>query len=440
MRKRGCRLLSVLCGVFMLAGCGSARFNSTLKPAGNPQLTVADQRFRLADFQVSYGEERMMYPVVPQQVISRAGVLYPRIFANDWSAVPITVATQVDDEGMGKLGPILTGFTLGLIPFPSHHLVNYQVVVSLVDEQGDKVPVAPVSFSRENALWMTLIGPLGCLPVPGETLVPRDTVFFNLSGEEMAQKSTGLTNDSLVEAVVSALRQAPAERMTAIAKARQARMKEVTIEGVPYWSFLTPAFSKGFDKQERADQFVVLLYRERPRPDLQPLESAVVAKRDTNGRWQPVPAYLKRTTKGLVSISALLEGGAPSRVIATEVSEPPLEDFVPLPAGVADDRETAEALRWSNRILLQAKNRTLPALLKVKATGELVDLVTQVENSFLDLNRMSELAKDRGQKSVADGADGGAARELSLTCRERVDILRPILAAIKQEIAGRGGK
>ena len=32
-----------------------------------------------------------------------------------------------------------------------------------------------------------------------------------------------------------------------------------------------------------ADQFVVLLYRERPRPDLQPLESAVVAKRDVWG-------------------------------------------------------------------------------------------------------------------------------------------------------------
>lgn len=441
MVKRLSRFLLLFCSISLVAGCGSARFSSTLKPSGNPDLTLSDQRFRLADFQLAYAKGKVgMYPIEPKRVISRAGELYPRIFVNDWGAVGVTASATAEGSGMTPLGPMLTGFTLGLIPFPSYDTTNFQVAVSVVDERGDKVPVPPVKFTREDAMWMSLVGPLGCLPVPGESLLPRETVFFDLSDDGFRNKSTSLTTDTLVEAVVSALREAPPERMAAIAKARQARMKEVNIEGASYWSFLAPQFTKGVANQERADQFAVLLYQERPRPDINPVDEAVVARRDADGRWQPVRSYLRRVPKGLVSVSALLENGAPGRVVVSEVSEPPLEDFIPLPAGTSGDKETAEVMGWSNRVLIQAKNRTLPTLLKTKSSGELLDLVGQVENAYLDLNRMAELAKDRAQKAIADGGDGGVARDLSLTCRERSDILKPILVALKQEIAARGGK
>lgn len=435
--------LLLICG-FLLAGCGSARFTSTLKPSGDPALTLHEQQFRMAEYSLVFDKEsdstHMWYPFKSDVVRQRARTLYPNIFVDDWYAVPVIASAKGHFEAFGMAGPLLTALTGGIIPFPDSETADFRVSVAIVDEQGNKLAIPEVSFQRKNTMWVSILGPLGCLPVPGETLIPRDTMFFDLEATEYYKKTSELNNDVLVEAVVAALRQAPAERLAAITKARTARMKEISIEGATYWSFLAPQFSKGVANQERADQFALLLYRERPNPGIQPAEEAVIARRDATGRWQPAPAYLRRITKGLVSVSALLESGAPARIVVTEVNEPPLEDFVPLPPDSGDDRVVAENMRWSNRVLLQAKNRSLPTLLKDKSTGELLDLVTLVEHAFLDLNRMSELAKDRAQKAVADGADGGAARELSLTCRERGDIMKPILAALKQEVAGRSGK
>ena len=78
-----------------------------------------------------------------------------------------------------------------------------------MDEQGSKVPIPEVVFRRENGIWVSILGPLGCIPVPGETLIPRDTMFLDVSGEEYLRKNRELTNDTLVEAVVAGLRQAP---------------------------------------------------------------------------------------------------------------------------------------------------------------------------------------------------------------------------------------
>jgi len=442
MLHRYYQIALFFCCLLLLAGCGSARFTSTLKPSNNPALSVGDVQFRLAshEFKSGGGKPHLDAWVSPvKETLSKRVVeLYPRVFGSDWGAVPVTVeVSSITDESM--IGAMLTGFTLGLIPFPSSNTFDFTVVTSLVDERGDKLPIAPVAFQRKDAIWLTLIGPLGCLPIFGESDVPRSTMFLFANMEDYGEKSLRLTGDTLVEAIVSSLRKAPPERLAAIAKARQARMKKIDIEGKTYWSFLSPHFSTGVANQASADGFALLLYLDRPNPGAQPVEEAIIARRDGSGRWLPVSAYLRQTTKGLVRVTALLENGTPGRVVVTEVSEPPLEDFIPLPTVTGGDRETIEVMRWSSRILVQAKNRTLPKVLKTKATGELLDLVTLAENAFLDLSRMAELAKDRAQKAVADGVDGGAARELSLTCRERADILKPVLAALKQEVAGRGG-
>ncbi|MDX9709692.1 MAG: hypothetical protein RBT64_09060 [Trichloromonas sp.] len=443
MSRLSCHILLFFICLLLLSGCGSARFTSTLKPSGNSALTINDQQFRLADYTLAFDKESdsNWYKFDSTEVRSRARNLYPRLFTDDWTAVPVTATAVAHYDSPAMLPAFLTALTAGIIPFPTTEGCDFQVTASVVDEHGDMVPIPAVKFRRENGLWASILGPLGALPVPGETLIPRDTMMLlDLSGAGYSKKNKELNNDTLVEAVVEGLRRMPPERLSAMAQARQARMKEVSIEGTPYWAFLTPRFSQEVVGRERADEYVVLLYRERPKPDLQPAEETVVARREGTGRWQPVPAYLRKTAQGLVSISALLENGAPARVVVKEMTDPPLEDFIVLPEKVADDRAMAELVHWSNRVLLQAKNRTLPQLVRTLSTNELLDLVTQAENAFLDLSRLTEMAKDRGQKAVAEGSDGGAARELSLTYRERGDILKPILAALKQEIAARGGR
>ncbi|TSK04257.1 MAG: hypothetical protein FPO08_18160 [Geobacter sp.] len=447
MLGKRCPILTLSLFICLLSGCGSARFDSTLIPSGNTQLALTE-RFNLSSFAITpssenqdIGSTQIGFNPKVREIRSRARELYPFVFTDDWAAVPVDTAAITTYVGPGRLATSLGAMTLGLVPFPTSERMDYEVHVAVVDETGDKIAARPVKFRRKNGMWISVLGPLGCLPIPGRSLRPRETLFLNFreSGPSFDRKADAVTTDSLVEALVIALKELPPERLAKVRKARQAGLKEVSVEGVSYSYLLTPAFSKGVERQEKADQMVMLLYGEKPHPDLQPLETAIVAQRADNGRWLPVSAYLKRTGKSLISVTALLEGGIPGRLVVTEVSEPPLEDFLSVQTA-AGDLETAEAMRWSNKVLLKAKNRSLPGLLQQKSTPDLLDLITQVENSFLDLNRMAETAKDRAQKAVADGGDGGTARELSLTCRERGDILKPILAAMKQEVARRGGK
>jgi hypothetical protein len=145
--------------------------------------------------------------------------------------------------------------------------------------------------------------------------------------------------------------------------------------------------------------------------------------------------------------------------------EAPLADlFVPSDKNVA-------AARARNRAIISAKTRQLPGLLRNSKTDDLTALVVKIEQTILDLNHESEIAKDRAQQSVASGdaatrsgpastddssrmgariarARGMSApagqsisvdelRDLSISYRERIELLKPIAAAIKEEIANR---
>jgi tetratricopeptide (TPR) repeat protein len=135
----------------------------------------------------------------------------------------------------------------------------------------------------------------------------------------------------------------------------------------------------------------------------------------------------------------LREGGKPagdeSQIVALADafrSNPKLEDLLK-----AGDPSVAVA-RWRNRTLVEAKNTLLPNLLRDSKTRELSGLVTKIEQLILDLSHESEVAKDRAQQAVEKGSGTAAGhRELSLIYKERIEVLKPILAAIKEEIANR---
>lgn len=133
---------------------------------------------------------------------------------------------------------------------------------------------------------------------------------------------------------------------------------------------------------------------------------------------------------------------------------------------VCSDPNTKIA-RERNHALVAAKNDQLPALLRDKKTDELSALVTKIEQTILDLDHEAEVAKDKAQESAAGGASsrgGGEARPmpdqvnprargfghaanpgpsldelrcLAISYRERIELLKPIAAAIKEEIANR---
>jgi len=118
---------------------------------------------------------------------------------------------------------------------------------------------------------------------------------------------------------------------------------------------------------------------------------------------------------------------------------------------VASDK-TAFIARERNRVLVAAKIQQLPAILRDSNSGELSALLVRIEQNMLDLNHECETAKDRIQDAIATGelspapasASGILAktqmeelRNLALCYRERIELLKPIASAIKEELANR---
>jgi hypothetical protein len=94
--------------------------------------------------------------------------------------------------------------------------------------------------------------------------------------------------------------------------------------------------------------------------------------------------------------------------------------------------------RDRNRTLIAAQTVSLPHILQADKTSELVALKVKFEQTMYDLEHESEVAKDLAQSEAAAGSDAEQARELSLVYRERLEILKPMLSSINEEIANRG--
>lgn len=200
-----------------------------------------------------------------------------------------------------------------------------------------------------------------------------------------------------------------------------------TMDGKPAWWILSGAWTPG-SRDLQPDLAVAELYSENPDGGALPADVLVVARRE-GARWTSVGGYVAGTD-GLLRATAALEGGHPFRVEVSEVQEPPLEDFL------AAKETSVSAARWRTSALLRVKNRTLPRMLREGRTSDLETLVDRLEKLMLDLNHEGELAKDQAQRAVeTNSGDADRLRQMSLVYKERIEVLKPILAAINDEVA-----
>jgi hypothetical protein len=111
-----------------------------------------------------------------------------------------------------------------------------------------------------------------------------------------------------------------------------------------------------------------------------------------------------------------------------------------LPDLLASADPTVAVARERNRAIIAVGNQQLPTMLRDKKTDELSALVVKIEQTVLDLNHESEVAKDHAQQVAAANGDQrqlDELRGLAICYRERIELLKPIAAALKEEIANR---
>jgi hypothetical protein len=90
-----------------------------------------------------------------------------------------------------------------------------------------------------------------------------------------------------------------------------------------------------------------------------------------------------------------------------------------------------------NELLIVWKNRNLERLLR-STTEELRGHIDQIEVTILEATESAERERDEAQRLMASGGIGESQHtELARAYRLRIEVLKPILAAIKEEIANR---
>lgn len=421
----------------LLTACGSYRINSTLAPSGNTDLTLGPVQFNLAHSTIIHDESDTgaayaAKSLTPELLQERAKALYPKLFTDDWTALPVMPTTKIRSGGDGSVmrAALLTALTAGVIPFPGKQTTDYTVIADVRGPAGDSLASGKTSFQFEQATWVSLIGPLGCIPVPGKS-EDRGTMFLFIpvagpSYSEAEAMYGQYTADRVIEAVVQQLRSIDPALMGDAHKARKARLKEVVIDGRKLWSFLAPVISQ--DTGEPVS-FTALFYTDYPSRGSTPLEQVEIARRDASGTWISHTAYL-RSTPSLTAVKAVLDKGVPTAISIQKVSEPPIQDFISLP-----DTYTAADIRWSNNVLIEAKNSSLLSLMRYGSRAELTSLVTRIEKEILSLTEKAQIADSKVQQIVINNGDPSAENEMAVLHRQRITVLEAILSALKRASA-----
>jgi hypothetical protein len=259
------------------------------------------------------------------------------------------------------------------------------------------------------------------------------------------------------------------------------------VEGRACWWSVFPTWWNNLDPF-RPNVMIAALYLADPATGVRPESYVWVATREPGKDWVPVPDWPRRGVEKLIRVTSVIGKNPLFQVVAAEDPEPPLWPFLVVPETSIHDA------RWHTNGLVAVKNRTIPKMMRDTGTADLKALIEKLEKHVLDLNHESELSRDQAQKKVEKGAltaqeirdskremaqiqtqlqdvdldpnirngllgrfqqlqgtvvageqqqkaseaEVDRLREMSIIYKERTEVLKPMLAAIKEEIANRG--
>lgn len=187
---RGMTPLMLLCvaGSLLASGCASVRITTNLKPEANPTLKspagmfyVAGLEFfsmkRADNSQKTWQEkasERTLLPLLRKECIAR----YPVLFMDDSStSIPIWVKVRNTTTISHKTAAWMycSVMLVGLIfPCPGEFDYDIDVTVGLWNgRNGMEKGTIRKSFRNEAHTWVSLLTPLGLIPVPGKSDFPK---------------------------------------------------------------------------------------------------------------------------------------------------------------------------------------------------------------------------------------------------------------------------
>jgi hypothetical protein len=182
-------------------------------------------------------------------------------------------------------------------------------------------------------------------------------------------------------------------------------------------------------------QYLLCLHSSRPHASATPQVQLVLGERKGAAPWSwRDPQTLLFVTDDGLWVPDWKTDGPLDRLTAVAVRE---RTLAPEEVFRLEPFDQVAPANW-NRFLIAWKNRQLPALLRDAKTPDLRSLVDRIEALSLRTNETAEKEKDEGQKLTAAGKPGAEFHaQTARTHVSRLEILKTLLAALKQEIANR---
>jgi len=435
--------MSGLAALLMLGTLAGCIGNGSFSEADTQGPTVDLRGLWINEYAVGYAITQDGQSVTLEQTVTHHkthGTVKGRVFVSDDQQTAITVApdgAQASENWGGRYFWTLRKRILGFAaddPVASRNPIFEGGLVCQLPFNGDgtlavtlqgtfrRCVVQLVHFWHEK---LSTEGIPGCKPFMSVTPIeePRPTTVWDLVGKN----GEPLTHFQAI--TIDALRQARA-RSSLCAK----RTGEVG--GKPCWWILAPFNNRGRGWWTSDDVLIAELYLKDPDSGALPLDVAGVARHDSKSGWQPLEHVLVSESEW-TNVRANLEGGRVVGVQPVLYAEPQVEWTL-----FGAERNRDGALPWilfRNRMAIILKNRTLPKLLREAKTSDLSNLVLRIEQVFLEVTREAESCKDAAQRMIeTNSGDPTRLTNLAHAYQEEVVVWKPILAAIKDELANRG--
>jgi hypothetical protein len=350
------------------------------------------------------------------------------LFTSDPASLVMDIHLVSDHEDDGPrlllLGTMSIA-TLGIVPLPYHSEWTTRCEVTLKTPEG--TPVGEHHLQVKGT-YDILAFPLTMFTLGAAGLRGAQ------DGAEVSRRMARSLAAEIVKAVDADHARLATWRETRAAIAEQQPLS-VQVGEATYWVTFNIASGKEGGTPRR--QYVLEIHRTRPQAGAAPVRSLVVGHAAAMGEspwlWRDPKSVVFYAERRLWYPEWSVDGPH-ARLTAIQFKERPVpakELFQP------DSLPELPPADW-NSLLVSWKNSELTGLLRDASTGDLRDYVDRIEQMILRASEAAEKEKDEAQQLTMKGAPGAELHaQLSRTYHSRIEVLKPILAAIKTELANR---
>lgn len=205
-------LFVYLFSLVLCCGCASTRFTSSIHK--QPAQEKCSLKFRIAKVNFpEYGQRRppnIIFKMtnkssesMKQYLIQISEERYPNLFSSGGGEIPLEVSVRCMDYRTSWESLLLeigtAGILGGILPLPIYCKGDLDVDVKVMMSDQPMHKLGRTRFSRKNYTWVTILTPIGLLPIPGESEKPKCYSFTT------SNFSYELNMENIVDAIVKVL-------------------------------------------------------------------------------------------------------------------------------------------------------------------------------------------------------------------------------------------